>query len=65
MHNVHTAHIFIECNSVIGTKSFNILAILYNGHIALNYPAHFVYSPLNSYFIYSNIAYWTYIYYYY
>ena len=34
MHSVHTAHIFIVCNSVICTKSFNILAILYNGHIA-------------------------------
>ena len=29
MHNVHTAHIFIVCNSVICTNTFNILAILY------------------------------------
>ena len=32
---------------MICTKSFNIL--FYNGHIVLNYTAHFVYSPLNSY----------------
>ena len=52
MHNVHTAHIFIVCNSVICTKSFNILSILYNGDIAINYTGHFTYSPLNSYFLY-------------
>ena len=33
MHNVHSAHIFIVYNSMICTKSFNILSILYNGHI--------------------------------
>ena len=49
MHNVHTTHIFIVCNSVIYTNTFNILAIVYNVHIALNYTGHFVYSPLNSY----------------
>ena len=43
---------------MICIKSFNILSILYNGHIALNYTDNFVYSPLNSYFIY--IQYWTY-----
>ena len=48
MHNVHSAHIFIVCNSVICTKSFNILARLYNGYIALNYTGNFVYSSLNS-----------------
>ena len=51
MHNIHNAHIFNVCNRVICTKSFNILFILYNGHIALNYTGHFVYSPLNLYFI--------------
>ena len=35
MHNVHTAHIFIVHYSVIYTNTFNILAILYNGHIIL------------------------------
>ena len=64
MHNVYSAHIFIVCNSVICTKSFNILAIFYNGHIASNCTGHFVYSPLNLYFIY--IGCWTLnIYYYY
>ena len=57
MHNVHTAHIFILCNSVICTKPFNVLSILYNDHIDLNYTGHFMYSPLNSHFIY--IGYWT------
>ena len=38
---------YIVYNSVICTKSFNI--VLYNGHIVLNYTAYFVYSPLNSY----------------
>ena len=57
MHTVHPAYIFIVCNSVVCTNTFNILAILYNGHIALNYTGHFVYSPLNSYFIYT--GYWT------
>ena len=57
MHNFHSAELFIVCNSVICTNTFNILAILHNGHIALNYTGHFVYSPLNSYFIY--IGYWT------
>ena len=42
MHNFHTTHIFIVCNSVICTNTFNILAIFYNGHIALNYTGHFV-----------------------
>ena len=28
MHNVHTTHIFIVCNSLICTNTFNILAIL-------------------------------------
>ena len=51
MHNVHTAHTFIVCNSVIGTKLFNILDIVYNVHIALHYTGHILYSPLNSYFI--------------
>ena len=55
--HVYTAHIFIVCNSVICTNSFNVLGILYNGHIALKYTGHFVYSPLNSYLIY--IGYWT------
>ena len=51
MHNVHIAHIFIVCNSVICTKSFNILSILYNAHIMLIlYTSFCVYSPLNSYF---------------
>ena len=49
MHNGHTSHIFILCNNVICTKSLNILSILYNVHIALNYTGYFVYSPLNSY----------------
>ena len=53
MHNVNTAHICIVCNSVICHSIF----LPYCGHIALNYIGHFVYSPLNSYFIY--IAYWT------
>ena len=58
MHNIHTAHVFIVCNSVICTNTFNILAILYNSHIALNYTGNFVvYSPLSSYFIHS--GYWT------
>ena len=35
--------------SVICTQLFNMLALLYNGHIALIYTAHFVYSSLNSY----------------
>ena len=48
MHSFHSVHIFIICNSVICTKSFNILS--YNGHIVLNYTAHFVYSTLKSYF---------------
>ena len=56
-HDIHTAHIFIVCNSLPCTKSFNIISILYNGHITLNYTGHFVDSPLNSYFIY--IGYWT------
>ena len=48
MHSFHSAHIFIVYNSVICTKSFNI--VLYNGHIVLNYTSHIVYySPLNSY----------------
>ena len=34
--------ICIVCNSVKCTNTFNILAILYNGHIALNYTGHFV-----------------------
>ena len=63
MHNVHPEHIFIVCNSVICTNTINILAILYNGHIALNYTGHSVYSPLNSLFIY--IGYWTLNIYYY
>ena len=33
MHNFHSANIFIACNSVIYTKSFNVLAIFYNGPI--------------------------------
>ena len=62
MHTVYTAHIFLVCNSVICTNTFNILAILYTGHFALNYTSQFVYSQLN--FIY--IGYWTLnIYYYY
>ena len=40
-----------------------MLALLYNCHITLNYAGHFVYSPLNSYFIY--IGYWTLNIYYY
>ena len=32
---------------MICTKSFNIL--FYDGHVALNYTSHVVYSPLNSY----------------
>ena len=47
MHNFHSAHIVY--NSVICTKSFNILTLFYNGYIVLNYTAHFVYSSLNSY----------------
>ena len=43
MHNVHTAHIFIVYNSMIYIKSFNILSILYNGHITLNYAGRFLY----------------------
>ena len=39
MHSFHSTHIFIVYNSVICTKSFNILI----------YTAHFGYSPLNSY----------------
>ena len=54
--NVHTVHTIIVCNSVICINPFNILAILYNGHISLNYTGHFVYSPLNSYCIY--IGHW-------
>ena len=41
MHSFLSAHIFI--------KSFNVLVLCYNGDIVLNYTAHFVYSPLNSY----------------
>ena len=40
MHSFHSAHIFIVYNSVICTKSLNIL--LYNGHIVLNDTAHCV-----------------------
>ena len=47
MHCFRSAHIFIVYNNVICTNSFNI--VLYNGDIVLNYTAHFVYSPLNSY----------------
>ena len=47
MHCFQSAHILIPYNNVICTKSFNIL--FYSGHIVLNYTAHFVYSPLNSY----------------
>ena len=47
MHSFHSAHIFIVCISVICTN--NSIFELYNGHIVLNYTAHFVYSPLNSY----------------
>ena len=50
MQSFHSAHIFIVYNSLICTKSFNIL--FYTGHIVLNYTAHFVYSPLNSYWIF-------------
>ena len=57
MLNVHTAYIFIVCNSVISTKYLNIFPMFCNSHIAINYIGHFVYSPLNSYFIY--IGYWT------
>ena len=48
-HSFHSTHIilFIVYNSVLCTKPFNIL--FYNGHIVLNYTAHFVYNPLNSY----------------
>ena len=63
MHNVYSAHIFIVYNSVICTNTFNILAIFYIDHIVLNYTPHFVYSPLNSYFIYN--GYWTLNIYYY
>ena len=49
MHTFHSAHIFIVYNSVICTKSFNSLALFYNGHIVLNYIVYFVYSPLNLY----------------
>ena len=51
MHNVHTSHIFIMCNSVICTNTFNILALFYNCRITLNYTVHFVYSPLNVFYI--------------
>ena len=34
---------------MICTKSFTIIALFYNGYIVLNYTAHFVYGPLNSY----------------
>ena len=51
MYTTDRAHIFIVCNSVICTKSFNILSLLSNGHIALKYTGYFVY------FIY--IEYWT------
>ena len=45
MHNVYTSHIFIVYNSVICIITFNILSILYNGHIAFNYTGYFcVYS---------------------
>ena len=47
MHNIHAERIFIVCNRVICTNLFNILSILYNGHAC-----YFVYSSLNSYFIY-------------
>ena len=49
--------LFIVCNSVVCTNTFNILSILYNGHIVLNCTVYFVHRPLNSYFIY--IGYWT------
>ena len=48
-HSFHSAHLFIVYNTVICTNSYNIVALLYNGDIVLNYTAHFVYSPLNSY----------------
>ena len=55
-------YVFVDISSHFCT--FNILAILYNGHIALNYTGYFVYNALNSYLIY--IGYWTLnIYYYY
>ena len=47
MYSLHSALTFIVYNNVICTKSFSIL--FYNGHIDLNYTAHFVYSPLNLY----------------
>ena len=49
MHSFHSAHLFIVYNSEMCTKTFNILVLFYNGHNVLNYTAHFVYSPLNSY----------------
>ena len=47
MHSFYSAHIFIVCDSVICTTH----SIFDYGHIiiVLNYKAHIVYSPLNSY----------------
>ena len=61
MHNFHSAHTFIVCNSVICSKSFNILAIFYNGPISLNYTGYLVYSPPISYFLVHEILDFKYI----
>ena len=39
MHSFQSAHIWMAYTNVICTKSFNILALFYNGHIVLNYTA--------------------------
>ena len=57
MHNFHLTHIFIVCNMYIINNQVNVLALFDNYYIVLNCTAHFVYSPMNSYFIY--IGYWT------
>ena len=49
MHSLHSAHIFIVCNSVKTHSTHSTHSIFDYGHIVLNYTAHIVYSPLNSY----------------
>ena len=58
MHSFYSAHIFIICNSVPTHSIFDY------GHIVLNYTAHIVYSPLNSYVYIHWIVAFKYYYYY-
>ena len=45
------------CNMYVIYNQVNVHALFDHYHIVLNCTAHFVHSPLNSYFIY--IGYWT------